>query len=181
MKRVALHPKSNGILRLPGHGLMPGVAIHGGPFRNAPEGMFGVCLLEKGNGLLDKDDFHLPIDDFSVPHDRIMVEKALQALFRKAMVGQEVWIGCMGGFGRTGLVMALAAKAYGVPNPVVFVRENYNARAVETTEQEEYVRNFDMTTLQSWLFWESVWSLPRRIYQSWEPIFPWSQAGKQAD
>ena len=41
----------------------------------------------------------------------------------------------MGGWGRTGLFLALLAKVCGVENPVTYVRENYSPRAVETTDQ----------------------------------------------
>jgi len=52
-----------------------------------------------------------------------------------------IYIGCAGGVGRTGTTLAILAYLYGVETktPIAWVRENYNPKAVETTEQVEYV------------------------------------------
>ena len=64
-----------------------------------------------------------------------------------------MWVGCQGGWGRTGLFLALMAKVCGEANPVSYVRHHYSPRAVETNEQMDYVRKFDVDDLQQWLFW----------------------------
>ncbi len=56
--------------------------------------------------------------------------------------GQEV--PCSGGRGRTGTALACIAALDGVPTEqaVAFVREHYDARAVETPWQRRYVARF---------------------------------------
>ena len=53
-------------------------------------------------------------------------------------------VGCLGGSGRTGTVLACMAVLAGVPpaEAVAWVRNAYKAEAVETAEQEEWVRWF---------------------------------------
>jgi protein-tyrosine phosphatase len=69
------------------------------------------------------------------------LEKAVQAI----TLGYPLYVGCMGGKGRTGLFLAVLAKAWGIKNPVEYVRANYYPHAVETKEQYAYVTNFKVS------------------------------------
>src|SRR3954454_21344185 len=82
--------------------------------------------------------------DFGVPHDAVDLVSALQSLLAKARSGQEVEVGCLGGHGRTGTALACLAVLAGHPpeEAVGWVRSNYCAHAVETTEQEAFVARF---------------------------------------
>ena len=84
--------------------------------------------------LIDWPDFGLPVDAETAV-DQIM------AAFTRAKNGERVEIGCIGGLGRTGTVLACMAILAGVPadHAVQWVRSNYNPRAVETLEQAEWV------------------------------------------
>jgi hypothetical protein len=55
--------------------------------------------------------------------------------------GETVEIGCIGGRGRTGTVLACLAVLAGVnpPEAVAWVRSNYRSDAVENVEQEAWV------------------------------------------
>lgn len=146
-------------------GLFPSSWVHGGPFRHAPVDFDGVCLLEKA--LTNPRDpnrwFHLPIQDFSVPSDDAQVRKALRHVFSSLLRGRNVYVGCMGGFGRTGLMMALIAKVMAYPDPVQYVRTQYTKQAVETRAQEAYVENFDVKSLRRWLLKEVIKNAWRRF------------------
>ncbi len=50
-------------------------------------------------------------------------------------------MGCIGGLGRTGTVLACMAILAGIPagHAVDWVREHYDPAAVETPEQEQWV------------------------------------------
>jgi hypothetical protein len=124
------------------------VHIFGGPFDNFPgrDQAFGVCV--RSEMVPDQRDVHLPINDFSVPSDAKAVEYALTDTFDAAIDGKTVYVGCMGGWGRTGLFLALMAKAAGVADPVTYVREHYTPKAVETREQKAYVAKFDVTNVR---------------------------------
>jgi protein-tyrosine phosphatase len=82
--------------------------------------------------------------DFGVPRDREAAAAQIRTAFERARAGARVEVGCAGALGRTGTVLAAMAVLAGVPaaDAVRWVRENYDARAVETDEQEEWVAWF---------------------------------------
>lgn len=131
----------------------------GGPFdkyqdfKKTVDQPFGVCVRQEA--VPNDRDVHLPIHDFDVPKDRTMVLFALKDTLQAALAGKQVYVGCMGGWGRTGLFLALIAKAVGEEDPVTFVRKNYTPHAVETPEQKGYVATFDVTPIQRWLMKEA--------------------------
>ena len=59
-------------------------------------------------------------------------------------MNERVEIACGGGRGRTGTALACMAVLDGVPRDeaVTYVREHYDARAVETPWQRRYVAHF---------------------------------------
>ena len=137
--------------------------IAGGPYDFFPgrDKAFGVCVRAE-NVNPGSYDVHLPIRDFSVPTDMFRVEMAVRDTLRAAIRGKPVYVGCMGGWGRTGLFLALLAKAAGVDDPVAYVRKYYTPRAVETRAQEQFVKDFDVTKLRKWLH-----------KFAWAQRFPW--------
>lgn len=79
--------------------------------------------------------------DFGLPADQKTAAGQIMAAFERAKNRERVEIGCIGGFGRTGTVLACMAILAGVPadKAVDWVRANYNPRAIETSEQAEWV------------------------------------------
>lgn len=156
-------PTANGVLTFPSQGARTAFrsfTIYGGPyaaFAPAQPGeikRFGICLREEvPRGSVA--DVHLPIDDFSVPRDPVLVADTIVKAYRAGLGGKDVFAGCMGGMGRTGLFLAILAKAMGEKDPVPFVRKNYYSRAVETQEQAQYVKDFDVTDLRKKLVVEA--------------------------
>jgi len=128
----------------------------GGPYDAFPgrDQAFGVCV--RAERVPEEVDVHLPIRDFDVPRVANDVDRAIRDTFRAALKGHLVYVGCMGGWGRTGLFLALLAKAAGVDDPVSYVREHYSPRAVETDRQKKYVEDFDVTEIRQWL-WRYAW------------------------
>jgi hypothetical protein len=82
--------------------------------------------------------------DFGLPPDGARAAAQIRAAFARAREGQLVEIGCIGGLGRTGTVLACMAVLAGVdpPDAVAWVREHYRPEAVETPEQEHWVAWF---------------------------------------
>ena len=81
--------------------------------------------------------------DFWLPVDRSDAKGALLEAWDRAKA-ERVEIACGGGRGRTGTALACLAVLDGVPprEAVAFVREHYDARAVETPWQRRYVARF---------------------------------------
>src|SRR5690606_26734740 len=103
----------------------------------------------------------LPITDFSVPENAADTDDALVAAFKAGIDGRPVYVGCMGGWGRTGLFLALMAKVAGEKDPVGYVRRWYTPHAVETKQQKAYVENYDMS-----------WVRPKVLRYAWSKRVP---------
>lgn len=87
--------------------------------------------------LVDWPDLGTPV------HDRAATGAIVRA-FDHARAGVAVEVGCLGGRGRTGTVLACMAVLAGVPadGAVAWVRRHYLAGAVETSAQELWVGGF---------------------------------------
>lgn len=116
-----------------------------GPMKKRPFSVKALCLDEAqyvkfGN----EKDWLFPIRDFSVPENPNELRNVLLEVHDYACHNKLVYIGCMGGLGRTGLVLACLLKLHGMYNPVQIVRTAYNPKAVETTDQMRFVEEFQI-------------------------------------
>jgi hypothetical protein len=118
--------------------------LHGGPFRNKPDHMFGIKMASEV--ALDAH-VDVPCDDFQVPPIAEFVA-ALRTGVVALISGEEVYVGCLGGIGRTGLYFAAMAKLFGYKNPIGYVRWQYKSNAVETKAQQDFIHSLDLTQLQ---------------------------------
>ena len=82
--------------------------------------------------------------DFGLPDDDDAAARLITGAFVRARRGELVEVGCLGGSGRTGTVLACMAVLAGVPpaDAVSWVRAAYRRGAVETAEQEAWVEWF---------------------------------------
>jgi len=112
--------------------------VFGGPYLDRHGSMRGVKMAAE----IDLPcDVSIPTKDFQVP-DRKMLHKGLEQTVDLILADEPVYVGCMGGRGRTGLFLAILVKVFGVRYPVKYVRKNYFSHAVETTAQYDFVRYF---------------------------------------
>ncbi|MCH2170744.1 protein-tyrosine phosphatase family protein [Myxococcota bacterium] len=83
----------------------------------------------------------VPWVNLGLPHDFEQAVDAIQQAYAKARSGVLVEVGCQGGIGRTGVVIACMAVLAGVEDTqaVAWVRSHYVQRAVETPLQEWWV------------------------------------------
>lgn len=144
------------------------VTVMGGPYREKPTGIKGVKLAPEINAGCN---VILDIPDFGIPTIHAVDDAVYQSLKILCNEG-EIYIGCMGGIGRTGMFMAILIKTIGTLNmqaeektwwykikqffgtrpseylgmrdfPVQFVRDEYLSTAVETDEQYSFVSRYD--------------------------------------
>lgn len=126
-----------------------------GPYRERVPGTYGVRLTED-HQLNLPCDLHFPIRDFGVPDARSF-EDLLINIIKAAQTGKVVYVGCYGGIGRTGMVVAGLARVLVVAtNPVSWARANYLGHAVETELQEILVCGFDVNRVREATFQEPV-------------------------
>jgi hypothetical protein len=85
---------------------------------------------------------HIDWPDFDIPADDDSALEAIVDMYNKAEEGWNVEVGCIGGHGRTGTILAVMALLSGIKNPneaIVWVRKNYCAEAIESGIQEWWV------------------------------------------
>ena len=131
-----------------GYCLLPiGDHLHtviGGTF-DAFKGCFGVCL-EKHSSRAKEADILLDVPDFGVPSAREFSDTITRIV--RQMIDEPdvpIYVGCRGGIGRTGMVIAALVRAT-IPDvdPVGWTRRNYLQSAVETGPQRALVESFDV-------------------------------------
>lgn len=115
--------------------------LYGGPYLNKPNDMFGVKMAKE---IIAPCDIDIPTPDFSVPPVDLL-KKGLVDTFAALFSGRDVYVGCMGGTGRTGLFMACFVRLMGEACAVGHVREHYKKHAVETETQKLFVNTLDLT------------------------------------
>jgi protein tyrosine phosphatase len=121
--------------------------------------MFGVKMAKE---IKADCDVAVPTEDFSVPEAQDLIE-GLRAALVPLSKGKAVYVGCMGGKGRTGLFLAALAKLLGEKDPVTFVRMYYYLHAVETSEQKEFVDSLDLRSLR----WDVRMAHVRSFFYRW--------------
>lgn len=97
-----------------------------------------------------KEPFNVsvPTVDFQTPRVEDLTA-GIQKTIPVLLTGKKrVFVGCMGGVGRTGLFLACMLKVLGDPTPILTVREKYNSHAVETKAQEQFVADFPVGELR---------------------------------
>ena len=112
--------------------------LFGGSFFQAPRGeaWFTVNLMQEHALPCSR---YIPIKDFCVPPQASQLISAFEEILT---TDKNVYVGCFGGKGRTGLFMACLLKYLGDQDPITTVREQYLSHAVETFDQEQYVEWF---------------------------------------
>jgi len=80
--------------------------------------------------------FLYPITDMQAPSNPESFIKLIDFLSEQVRAGKKLHVGCMGGHGRTGLVLSALVKSIaGIDDAISYVRQHYCSKAVETSEQ----------------------------------------------
>lgn len=129
--------------------------VFGGPFKQYVPGTRRLLSIKMAVEIDHPHDVSVPTEDFSVPSVDDMNAGLIRAV-DAILSGNDVYVGCMGGIGRTGLFMGCMAKVLQdyantpgtestlhISDPVAWVRANYVSHAIETSEQKDFVRTFD--------------------------------------
>ena len=75
------------------------------------------------------------------PKDAVEFKKMVVWLKEQGQAGKKIHIGCIGGHGRTGtLLAALVKEVTGNVDAIAYVRKNYCAKAVESNSQSPVPR-----------------------------------------
>ena len=86
------------------------------------------------------ESFLYYIQDMAAPKDADSFKMLISWLADQLVAGKKVHIGCIGGHGRTGTVLAALVKFMtGMEDAITYVRENYCHKAVESSEQISFL------------------------------------------
>lgn len=134
--------KAPGVLRLPSGRLLRGRGLRR-PLPDGPIPDFAVYLLGERPAPVEWEARWVRWPDFRLPRERRDAQDVLREAWQRAEA-ERVEIACGGGRGRTGTALACMAVLDGVPTheAVVFAREQYDPRAVETPWQRRFVTHF---------------------------------------
>ena len=84
-----------------------------------------------------------PIPNMKIPTRPDKFSALIDDIIQTLSAGQTVHVGCIGGHGRTGMVLAAVVARLGIAGPdndaIGWVRENYCKKAVETKAQEGFI------------------------------------------
>lgn len=85
-------------------------------------------------------EFLYPIIDRKTPSNLPEFKKMLDFITESLVDGKKVFVGCIGGHGRTGIVLsALVQLMSQNEDAITYVRENYCKKVVETKEQVDWL------------------------------------------
>lgn len=138
----------------------------GGPYRNKPAGYYGIKMAEEINA---DCVISIPTRDYDVPDTGRLVA-GLYCGITLAQQQVPIWVGCMGGIGRTGLYFAALAKVMAryqkltkhrvTIDPIAFTREVYLSHAVETDQQKNWIWHLDVDAVAEWAVTVSGYKAP---------------------
>lgn len=121
-----------------------GVHVFPSSMNSGLQADFGIYLASGWHPLhlayyIDWQDYGLP----TIPWEQVVF--AIKEGYALAATGARVEVGCIGGHGRTGTVLACMAVLAGVPGSeaVQYVRTNYCKNAVESAKQSWFVLWFE--------------------------------------
>ncbi|MEK0324908.1 MAG: hypothetical protein QQN63_04310 [Nitrosopumilus sp.] len=85
-------------------------------------------------------EFLFKITDFTAPDDVLNFKCMISWMAAELKKGKSIHVGCVGGHGRTGLVLAALVKYVdGTKDAITWIRKNYCDSAVESSEQIEFL------------------------------------------
>jgi len=104
-----------------------------------PDRDYGLYLDAAWAPTWDADVIDWP--DFGTPANADEAAAQIESAFARAQRGERVEVGCIGGIGRTGTVLACMAVLAGVRpiDAVEWIRDHYHPSAVETDDQSAWV------------------------------------------
>ncbi len=136
-------PDGPGVVVLPDGARLRGRGLRG-TAEPEPQPEWGLYLLGRRPPPTAWESRWLRWPDFALPRDRADARAAFAEAHRLAASGVRVEVACSGGRGRTGTALACIAQLGGIApaEAVRWVRDHYDARAVETPWQRRYVLRF---------------------------------------
>ena len=136
------------------------VFAQGGPYRLRPADVPGVKMAQE---IALPCDVDVPTEDFQVPDEGDLWRGLLRGMYL-LLRHRQIYVGCMGGVGRTGLYLALLTRVITGKQgmaAITYVRKHYNEHAVETAAQRRMVCGFPVRRLRAAWITMSIFVRPK--------------------
>jgi hypothetical protein len=86
------------------------------------------------------EEVFFPVPDGAAPADKASFVKLIDWLCNQLQAGRKCHVGCIGGHGRTGIVLSAVVKIMtGNEDAITYARENYCKKIIETQEQVKFL------------------------------------------
>ena len=137
--------------------------VGAGPTRQLPAGYKLVRCAAEIKVDEDRVAFDVATQDFQ-PFDDAVLQDTVPDILQALLEGQKLYIGCMGGIGRTGTLLAILVGQHPTVTgdaAIDYVRRCYDSRACETAEQEDQVCRHSQP--------DALWEIepPRFVQKVW--------------
>ena len=122
-------------------------------------------------------DIYFKITDMGVPEDTVEFIKLLSYTAKAMKSGKKVYVGCIGGHGRTGLFLAaLTTLMSGEKDSITKVRAEYCKKAVESDKQMKWLHdNFEIVEV------EPSKAIKKKKQPKKKKFDPWANHNNQSD
>lgn len=109
---------------------------------------YGMAKSHKAYPWEEGESFLFPIQDMGVPKDPEQFKKLVDWIAVQLIAKKKIHLGCIGGHGRTGMVLAALVKVMlGEKDAIQYVRKHYCTKAVESAAQVTFLRtHFEVST-----------------------------------
>jgi protein-tyrosine phosphatase len=119
---------------------------------------------------------HFKIQDMGVPKNPTEFKSLINYLVDQILGGLKVHIGCIGGHGRTGIVLAaLVATMTDEEDAITYVRKHYCKKAVESAKQVEFLmKHFgckEVVGAKVWKTKKTVGKTSKALKATINPVF----------
>jgi len=118
--------------------------LHAGPTKDLPPGYMLIRCAEEIPVAEEYIAYDLGVRDFATFEEENL-DAALPGIIEDLEVGRPLYVGCMGGTGRTGTLLALLVAqhpAFTGGRAIDYIRQVYKPGAIETKDQEKQVRTY---------------------------------------
>jgi len=85
------------------------------------------------------EEIYFPIPDMGVPKDVENFKQLVKWVKSRLEFNLKIHVGCIGGHGRTGTLLAALVSLYGEKDAITYVRNHYCPKAVESKVQVQFL------------------------------------------
>lgn len=151
--------ESHPVMKIGGGTLFAGSCINPRPDYDAYVGLDGSMHLEATGYPWAKnriEHVHFPITDMKAPPEPELFKELVEWICNQLQEGKKIHVGCIGGHGRSGTLVAAVAAKFGHKDAIAWARQHHCKKAVESQDQVNFlVKHYGVTQAPPAKGWHS--------------------------